>query len=241
GTRAAALVGVDAPHPHEGLGKGHGPVHHDAPRRPDHGALALGSLDVHGDVDLVRGEDGRRGSAGHHALELAAAANAATVLVDELPESDAHGRLDHAGLLHVTGNGVEPRATLALGAETREPLRAPVDDVRHRRAGLHGVDDGGMAEGALHGGEGRLDLGPALLALERGEEARLLPADVSPRAPMQHHVKVHAGALDVLAEQAGRVSLADGAVEDPPRLHVLAADIYEAQMRADGARWYDHG
>src|SRR5262249_60072992 len=78
----AALVGVEARHHHEGLGDGHGVVHHDDSRRPDHGALALGPLDVHGDVDLVRGEDGRRGSAGHHTLEPAAAATAATVLVD---------------------------------------------------------------------------------------------------------------------------------------------------------------
>jgi len=48
-------------------------------------------------------------------------------------------------------------------------------------------------------GERRLDLGPALLALEGGEQARLLAADVGARSSVHHDVEVEARALDVSA------------------------------------------
>src|ERR1700730_3404054 len=227
---AAAFVRVEACDDHERLGDGHRLVHHDDAGRADHGALALGSVDVHGNVDLVGGQDGRRGAARHHALELAPASNAAAVLVDQLPERDRHRRLDHPRLLDVAGHGVEPRAALALGPEPREPFRTAVDDVRHRHDGLDIVDDGGMPERALDGGEGRLDLGPSLLPLEGGQEPGLLTADVGPGPAMEHDIEIGAGALDVLAEESRRVGLPDRAIEDPPRLDVLAAEIDEAQV-----------
>src|SRR5262249_2315898 len=105
-----ALVGVEARDHHESLGDGHGLVHHDDPGGADHGALRLGPVGVHGDVDLVGREDGGGGAAGHHALQLATTANAAAVVVDELAEGHRHGRLDDAGLLHVSRHGVDPRA-----------------------------------------------------------------------------------------------------------------------------------
>src|SRR6266545_7757434 len=237
---AARLVGVEARHHHQRVGDGHGLVHHDDTRRADHGTLALGAVHVHRDVDLVRRQDGRGRATGHHGLERAPAADAAAVLVDELPERDRHRRLHDAGLHHVTGDGVEPRAALRLGPERREPLRAPVEDMRQAREGLDVVHDGGLPEGALDGRKRRLDLGPALLAFEGGDQSRLLPADIGSRAPVQDDLEVEARALDVLAEEARAVRLLDGRGDDAPGLDVLAANIDEAQVRADGARGDQH-
>ncbi len=100
--------------------------------------------------------------------------------------------------------------------------------------------DGGVAERALDRGEGRLDLRPSLLSRERRQEPGLLAADVRASAAVDHDVEVEPGALDVLAEETRPVGLRDRAVHDPPRLHVLAADVDEAQVGADGARRDDH-
>src|SRR5260370_38221238 len=52
--------------------------------------------------------------------------------------------------------------------------------------------------------------------------------------------KIDARALDFLAEQPRLVGLPDRLAEDPPRLHVLAPDVDEAQGRIDRPRRDDH-
>src|SRR5262249_62432665 len=135
-------------------------------------------------------------------------ANAAAVVVDQLAERHRDGRLDDTGLLHVSGHGVDPRAALALGAEPGEPLRTAVNDVRHGHDGLDVVDDGRVPERTLDGGGRRLDLGPALLAFEGREEARLLAADVGPGPAVAHHIGIRAPSLDVLSPEARPPGLA---------------------------------
>jgi len=206
----------------------------------DHGALALGPVHVHGDVDLVGGQDGRRRSSRHHGFEGAPAGDAATVIVDDLAEGHRHRGFHEPGPDHMPGDRVEPGAALGLGAESGEPLRAPRDDVGQARERLDIVDDGRLAERPLDGRKGRLDLGPALLALEGGDEPRLLAADVGAGPAMHDDLEVEARALDVLAEKALVVGFLDGSAQDAPRLHVLTADIDEAKVRADGARGDEH-
>ena len=114
-----------------------------------------------------------------------------------------------------------------------EPLGAAVDDVGHVTEGLDVVDDGRLVEGPLDGRKGRLELGPALLALQRGDQSRLLPADVGPGAPVHHDVELR-------PQQAGRVGFPHGPAEAPPGLDVLAADVDEAEPRPDGAGRDEH-
>src|SRR5712691_4595980 len=237
---AARFVSIETGHHHEGVRNGHGLVHHDDAGGADHGALALGTVHVHGDVDLIGGQDGRGRAARHHRLEGAPAWYAATVIVDDLAEGHRHRRFDETGPDHVPGDRIQSRAALGLGPEPGEPLPAPVDDVRQARERLDIVHDGRLAEGAFHGREGRLDLGPALLALERRDEAGLLAADIGARPAMHDDLEVEARALDVLAEQARVVSLLDGIAQDAPGLDVLAPDVDEAQVRAEGARGDEH-
>ena len=99
----------------------------------------------------------------------------------------------------------------------------------------------GCPKAPLTAGNGGLILRPALLALERGQEAGLLAADVGARAAMDHDVEVEARALDVLAEEARlRRPPSTAPLKHLPRLHVLAADVDEGEVRADGARRDDH-
>ncbi len=236
----ARLVRVEARHHHQGLRDRDRLVHHDHARGADHGAGRLEAVGVHAHVDLVGGEDRGRRAAGHHRLQAPPVADAAAVVVDERAQGHRHRRLHHARLHHVARHRVEPGPALGLGAEPGEPLGAPVDDVGHRRDGLHVVHDGGLPEGALDRGERRLDLGPALLALEGGEQARLLAADVGARPAMDHDVEVEARALDVPAEQPRVVGFLHRAAEHLPRLHVLAPDVDEPDVRVDRPRRDDH-
>jgi hypothetical protein len=81
--------------------------------------------------------------------------------------------------------------------------------------GLDVVDDRGLAEEALDGGEGRLDAGPPALALDRLEQRRLLAADVGAGAAVDVAVDlkgppVFSSALEqaLVAEDAVLVGLA---------------------------------
>jgi hypothetical protein len=65
-----------------------------------------------------------------------------------------------------------------LHALLAEPLPAVLDDAGEVGEGFDVVDDGGLAEEALDGGEGGLDAGPAALALEAFEQCGFLAADV---------------------------------------------------------------
>ena len=106
--------------------------------------------------------------------------------------------------------------------------------------GLRVVDDGGAAVEADDGREGRLDAGDAALAFERLHEGGLFADLVGAGAGLGDDVEVDAGAEDVLAEKALGVGVGDGLFDDLEQVAILAAQIDEAQLRADGEAG-DHG
>src|SRR3989304_3936337 len=99
---------------------------------------------------------------------------------------------------------------------------------------------GGGPEAPPDRRKGGLELRPALLALERGDQPRLFAADVGAGAPMDDDVQGEPRAPDVLSEEAGLIGVRDRPAEDPPGLDVLAADIHEGQVGADGVGGDDH-
>src|SRR5206468_822443 len=199
---AARLVGEELGQAPDGVDDADRLVEDDDAGRAEHRA-GLGDV-VEGErkVDLARGEHRRRGAARDDRLQLAVAGDAAAVLVNELLEVHAHGELVDARLLHVAGDAVELRPGVAGDAERLEPLRAVVDDERDAGQGLDVVDDGRAAEDADDGREGRLDARLAAMALDGLDEARLLAADVGPRAAVDGDVEVEAAAENVPAEEA---------------------------------------
>ena len=126
-------------------------------------------------------------------------------------ERVAHGQLVDAGALDVAGDAEQARAAVALGAELGVGLAAHQQDVRRAGDGFGVVDDGGAAVQADDGGEGRLDAGHAALAFERLHEGGLFADLVGARAGLGDDVEVDARAEDVLAEEALRVGVGDGA------------------------------
>src|SRR5439155_676419 len=167
-------------------------------------------------VDPARGLAARRAlaarlvsvEAGHHHERL----------------GDRYGLVEHHDARR-TAHGLRP--------EAGEPGGAAIDDVRHLRDRLDVVYDRRHAEGALDGGERRLDLRPALLALERRDQARLLAADVGAGAPVDHDVEAD-------TEQAGVVRVFHRRREAAMGLDVLTADVDERLLAPDGARGDQH-
>ncbi len=157
-----------------------------------------------------------------------------------LLEVVAHGQLVDAGALDVAGDAEEARAAVALGAELGVGLAAHQEDVRGGGDGLGVVDDGGAAVEADDGREGRLDARNAALAFERFHQGGLFADLVGSRAGLGDDVEVDAGAEDVFAEEALRVGIGDGLLDDLEEVAILAAQIDEAHLRADGEAG-DHG
>ena len=112
--------------------------------------------------------------------------------------------------------------------------RAHVDDVRHGGDGLGIVDDCGTAVEADDGREGRLDARNAALAFERLHERGLFAHFVGARAGLRDDLEFGFGAEDVFAEKAALVGVGDGAFHDFEEVAILAAQIDEAHLRADG-------
>src|SRR5262249_43964129 len=120
-------------------------------------------------IELRFGHHAHADAAGNAALGLATLPNAAALLFDEFAHGNAQWQFHTARLVHVAADAIELRAkatgiagVLWVGrhADGFEPIRAALDDVRHTGYGLNVVDDGGLAKGAFHGGEGRLDPWP---------------------------------------------------------------------------------
>ncbi len=186
------------------------------------------------DVDFFGQQNGRGRSAGNDGLEIAAAADAACNFVDHFFEVVAHGQLVDAGALDVAADAEEPRAAVARRANGGVGCRAHVDDVGHGGDGLGVVDDRGTAVEADDGREGRLDAGNAALAFERLHERRFFADFVGARAGLRDDLEFGAGAEDVLAQKAAIVGVGDGALHDFEQIAVLAAQVDEAHLRADG-------
>ncbi len=171
---------------------------------------------------------------GTTALSLRPPRNAAGNVVDHLLEVVAHGQLVDARALDVAADAEQTRAAVARSADRRVGCRAHGDDVGHGGDGLGVVDDRGTAVEADDGREGRLDARNAALAFERLHERRFFADFVGARAGLRDDLEFSFGAEDVLAEKAAIVGVGDGALHDLEEIAVLAAQINEAHLRADG-------
>jgi hypothetical protein len=177
-----------------------------------------------------------RDAAGNHALELLAAEHAAAVLLEELGERIAVLDLVDAGPLDVPGDRDQLRARTLRRSDLAERLGAVADDAGDVGERLDVVDDGRPLVEAAHREARRAVARVALPALERGQEARRLAADVRPRAAVNDDVAAEAGAGDRCAEQARGIRFLDRAGDAPVRQVELAADVDEgvAHLQREG-------
>ncbi len=153
---------------------------------------------------MLLGDAAAGGSADLRRLELLAAGDAAADVVDQVAQRRADGHLDQAGVLDRSGQGEDLGALAAFGALGGEPGAAVEDDGRHVGVGLDVVQHRGLAPQTLHGGERRPRAGLAAVALDRGQQGRLLAADEGPGAHADLDVEVEASSRGCPG-RAGRV------------------------------------
>src|SRR5665213_4316262 len=135
-------------------------------------------LHQHGVADRFRNHR-HGGAAGNNREQIVpAAAHAAGVLVDELPERDAHRLLDIARLFDMAGNAEDLGALVLRPADAGEPGAAAAQDGRHDGDGLDVVDRGRQAVEPDCRRKRRLQARHALLALETLQQRRFLAADI---------------------------------------------------------------
>ncbi len=215
-------------------------VHHDDTGRARHRARRDERVEVHGDVDLIRGEHLRRDSAGNDRLELLSVAHSLRVGLDELSESYAHGSFVETRAIHVAAQREESRASLLGSSDFGELGGALPEDVRNAGKRLDVVHDGRALKEPRDRGEGRLQLGKPLSALEGAQERGLFAADVGARAAVDHDVEIEPASLDVLSEPPLRVRFLDRATQALRRSEILAADVDVRLVAPDGEGGDDH-
>ena len=160
--------------------------------------------------------------------------------VVELAEREAERQLDDADALDVAGDAEELGAAVCLGADRLVELHALLQHERDVGVALDVVDVRRLGEDAGVGGEGRADARHPALVVERGEQPRLLAADVRPGAAPDREVERNVAAEHVLAEQAALPRLLDRLLHPIDRQRVLVAQVDVPIRRAGGVGGDNH-
>src|SRR6266545_7316930 len=198
-----------------------------------------GAVEVERRIELGLGHQPHADAPGNARLRLAPLPDAAAVLVDQFACRDTQGQLDAARPVHMAAEAVElgtvaagVARVLRVGRDTQrlKPVGPAVDDMCDAGQRLDVVHDRRLAEGALDGGERRLDARPAALALQALDQTRLLAADVRARAAVHVDVEVEVLAEDVVAQEVVRVAFVDG-----PLHGAIAVAIFVAGVDVGGA------
>ncbi len=128
-----------------------------------------------------------------------------------------------------------------LRAHGAEPLGAVEDDLGDIGVGFYVVQDGGLAEQALHRRKRRTGTGLAALALDGGHQSGFLAAHKSAGAQTELDIKIKAGIEDILAQQAVFTGLVDSDLQTLYSDGILGADVNVALGGADGIAGDGHG
>src|SRR6202158_1161680 len=230
---AAALVLVEIGNPRDRTDQVGRFVHHDHRGGAETGAQFSQAVEIHRCIDnLFRRHHPHRRTAGDHRLEIIpAAADAAAMTLDQLPEWNPHCLFDVAGTLDMAGDAEQFGADIVGPADRGEPRRAPPQNIRRDRDRLDIVYGGWTAIETDIGREWRLQPRHALLAFEAFQERRLFAANIS--AGAVGHVEVERKAVDViLADQLGLIGLIDRGLQMLALPDEFAAHVDIAGVRA---------
>src|SRR6266540_1834244 len=222
---AARLVHVELGRAERQLHHAGAVVDHDHRRRSELRSRLRDRVEVEIRVELVRRHHRGRRAAGDDRLQLPSLGDAASDVVDQLPQGRTELELVVAGPLDVSGQGEDDGSGRGLGPDLRVPLAAVLDDGRDGRHGLDVVDQRGRAVQAADRGERRPGPRLAAMSLQRLEQGRLLAADVCPRTAMEHDRD--------LGEQIGAPRLFERRAHHLEHVEVLAAQIDEDVLRLD--------
>ncbi len=134
----------------------------------------------------------------------------------------------------MAATGKQLRARALLRAPLAVPVGAVHHDVRHRCQRLHVVYRGRHVEGATLSRKRRFDARLRPTALQRVEQTRLLPSDVSPRPEMHRELQIEARSQDVPAQVAPLVGFGHRPVQNADDVDELAPDVDVAVFGLDG-------
>ena len=121
---------------------------------------------VHGQVQVLAGEEICGTAPGQEALQRIAVLHAAGILFNDLSHRGSHWQLPAARVFYPTTDPVH-LGTCVLGqAQRLEPVSATFNDVVHVAQGFYIVDDGGTTPQTAYLGEGWFGPGVGALALQ---------------------------------------------------------------------------
>ena len=189
-------------------------------------------LEVEGQaIRLGEGDQTPQGAADLEGLD--GVAGAAAQAIQDLAQGGAHRHLVNPGAVEAAVQGDQLGAGTTCQALGRVGLATGRQDIRQIGQGLDVAEEGGFAEQAMAGGEGRPDpdLGPQ--ALDGVQQGGLLPADVGPRARDDLKAKGGPGAAPPVPREVKGIQFADGRPDGRERLGILTADVEDAGIGAD--------
>ncbi len=181
-----------------------------------------------------------RGTAELHGLELAAVLDAAADVEDDVAQGRAHRHLDEAAVDELAGEREGLGAAARLDAQGSVRLGAVGDDPGDVGERLDVVDVGRLAPEAGDRRVGRARARHAALALDRGDQRRLLAADEGAGAELQVQVEAPARAEDVVAEVPSCLGVGDRLGKPLHGERILGAHVDVALVRADRVAADDH-
>ena len=174
-------------------------------------------------------------------LELLAALDAASDVVDDLAEGRTHRHLDEAHVVDLAGQGEHLGSLGLLGTDGSEPLGTLEEDYGDVGEGLYVVDVGGLAEIAADCGERRLHGRLAPLALHRVDKGGLLTADEGSGSVAYFYVEIESRAEDVVSQQTVVAGLLHGYLETLHGQGILGADVHQTLGGSDTVAADGHG
>lgn len=185
---------------------------------------------------LLPRQNGHRASTGDDTEQVIPSTdNAATVLLDQIPEWNTHFFFDDTRVVDVAGDAEELGTFVSLTPKASEPLSTSTANRRGNRDRFDVGDGGGATEEAYIGREGWLQPWLALLALDTLYEGGLLSTDVCAGTAVEVDIKVVTGVARVLTNEAVGVGLIDGLlyvlcllVELPPNVDVSSTGVHSS-------------
>src|SRR4051794_15039006 len=209
-------------------------VEHDDTAVADQAVARGEGLVVERRVEQRAREVGAQGASDLYRADRAARERAAAVVVDELAERHAEGRLEQPAVADVAGELDRHRTARATHAEIGIGLGAFGQDEGDGGERQHVVDDGRLAEQAVMRGQWRLCAHEATTAFEAFQQRGLFAANVSAGADAHLEIEAVRGTTDVRAEIAAALRSLDGRVHRLDRVRIFAADVDVTLGRADG-------
>src|SRR6185437_1863783 len=215
-------------------------VHYDVAAGTEHGADFRNRIVVHGDVDFVGAEQWAGTAARDYGFQFFPITHAARYFFDQAAQGKAQRKLVNSRAIHVTRNRIEACAAVFGSSQACVPVAALANDRRYGAKRLGVIDYGGAPiesnDSRKRGANARV----AALPFKRFHQRGFLAALISAGTRMRAKFEIKTAVANIFAEVALRVSLREGSIHDVNDVAILAANIYEAAIRRDGATCDHH-